>query len=116
GFVHHLVDVYDRLAREGIEDLLERRTADDAVAQRLDDLARFDNRLRFDAVDRAAVDFVDDHVLRDVDETPRQITRVRRLERGVGEALARAVRRNEVLHHFEALTEVRRDGRLDDLT
>src|SRR4029077_16658034 len=38
-FVHHLVDVDDRLARERVEDFLERRTADDAVAQRLDDLA-----------------------------------------------------------------------------
>src|SRR5207245_1346768 len=34
--VHHLVDVDDRLARERIGDLLERRAADDAVAQRLD--------------------------------------------------------------------------------
>src|SRR6185436_2711426 len=114
--VHHLVDVDDRLARERVEDLLERRAADDAVAERLDDLARLDDGLGFDAVHRAAVDLVDDHVLRDVDETARQVARVGRLERRVGEALARAVRRDEVLHHFEAFTEVRRDGRLDDFT
>ena len=47
---------------------------------------------------RAAVVLVDDHVLRDVDETARQVARVGRLERRVGQTLARAVRRDEVLH------------------
>ena len=41
----------------------------------------------------------DDGVLRDVDETTREVTGVRRLERGVGEALTGAVRRDEVLEH-----------------
>src|SRR5208337_3483173 len=36
------------------------------------------------------------------------------LERGVGEALARAVSRDEVLEHREPLAEVRGDGSLDD--
>ena len=96
--VHHLVDVDDRLAGERVGDPLERRAADDAVAQRLDDLAALDDRPRFDAVDRAAVVLVDDHVLRDVDETAREVARVGRLERRVGQTLARAVRRDEVLH------------------
>ena len=50
-----------------------------------------------DAVERAAVELGDDGVLRDVDETAREVTGVRRLERGVGEALTSAVRRDEVL-------------------
>src|SRR5690606_28063860 len=45
----------------------------------------------------------------------RQVTRVRRLERGVGQTLTSAVRRGAVLEHREALAEVRDDGRLDDL-
>ena len=114
-FVHHLVDVDDHLAGERVGDLLERRPADDAVAQRLDDLAALDDGPGLDAVHRAAIELVDDDVLRDVDETPRQVARVGRLERGVGQALARAVGRDEVLQHVEAFTEVRRDGRLDDL-
>ena len=77
--------------------------ADDAVAQRLDDLARFDDRARFDAVDRAAVVLVDDDVLRDVDQTARQVARVGGLERRVGQTLAGAVRRDEVLHAPRAL-------------
>ena len=68
-----------------------------------------------DAVERAAVELGDDRVLRDVDEAAREVAGVRRLERGVGEALTRAVRRDEVLEHAETLAEVRGDRRLDDL-
>ena len=82
-----LVDVDDQVPAERIDDLLERDTADDAVAQRLDDLARFDDRPGLDAVHRAAVDPRDDHVLRDVHETPRQVARVGGLERRVGQPL-----------------------------
>ena len=67
--------------------LLERDAADDAVAQRLDDFARLDDRPRLDAVHRAAIDLVDDDVLRHVDETTRQVARVRSLQRRVGRPL-----------------------------
>ena len=80
--------------------------ADDAVAQRLDDLAALDDGPRLDAVERAAVAIGDDHVLRHVDETARQVARVGGLERRVGETLARAVRRDEVLEHREPFAEV----------
>jgi len=56
-----------------------------------------------------------DGVLRDVDETTREVTGVRRLERGVGQTLAGAVGRDEVLENREALAEVRGDRGLDDL-
>ncbi len=58
--------------------------------------------------------FGDHEVLRHVDQTARQVTRVRRLQRRVGQTLAGAVRRDEVLLRVEAFTEVRRDRRLDD--
>src|SRR5690606_27163223 len=106
----------DDRAGRGIEHRLERHTADDAVAEALDNLAaRVDNRPQVEAVERAAVDLLDDDVLRHVDQTPREVARVGRLERRVGQPLARAVRRDEVLEHREPFTEVRRDGRLDDL-
>ena len=88
-----VVDVGDDVAGERIDDLLERDAADDAVAQRLDDFARLDDRARLDAVHRAAVDLVDDDVLRHVDQTTGQVTRVGRLQRGVGQTLTRAVYR-----------------------
>ena len=62
----------------------------------------------------AAIVFGDDHVLRHVDQTPRQVTGVGRLERGIRQTLARAVRRDEVLQHVEAFAEVRRDRGFDD--
>src|SRR5262249_30734990 len=113
-FIDLIVDVDDRLTAERIGDLLERDAADDAVAKRLDDLARFDDGARLDPVERAAVVLADDHVLGDVHETARQVARVRGLERGIGETLAGAVRRDEVVLHLEAFTEVRGDRRLDD--
>ena len=63
---------------------------------------------------RAAIGLGDHEVLRDVDETARQVTRVRRLQRRVGQTLAGAVRRDEVLQDVQAFAEVRRDRRLDD--
>ena len=68
-----------------------------------------------DAVERAAVVLGDDGVLRHVDEPAGQVAGVRRLERGVGQALAGAVRRDEVLEHGQPFAEVRRDRGLDDL-
>ena len=53
-----------------VDDVLEGHAADDAVAEPFDDLAAgVDDRTRFEAVERAAIDFRDDDVLRDVHET-----------------------------------------------
>ena len=62
----------------------------------------------------AAVEFVDDDVLRHIDETTGQVAGVRGLERGVGETFTRTVRGDEVLQHGEAFAEVGSDRRLDD--
>src|SRR5688572_2110665 len=115
-FVDLLVEVENQAALDRVDDLLERDAADDAVAQRLDDLAAFDDGPRLDAVQRAAIVIGDDHVLRHVDETTRQVARVRRLQRGIGQALAGAVRRDEVLEHRQAFAEVGLDRLLDDFT
>src|SRR5690606_9622867 len=48
---------------------------------------------------------VDDELLRDVDETTREVARVSSTKRGVDEALAGARRGDEVLEHVEAFTE-----------
>src|SRR5262249_54256157 len=63
----------------------------------------------------AAVALIDDHVLRDVDETAGEIAGVGGLQRGVGETFARAVSGDEVFQHGEAFAEVRGDGRFHDL-
>ena len=64
----------------------------------------------------AAVVVADDELLRDVDEPAGQVPGVGGTERSVGETLAGTVRRDEVLEHGEALTEVALDRPWDDLT
>ena len=76
-----------------ILDVLGRHVADDALRQRLDDVLAFLEGADLETHDRAAILLGDRHVLRDVHEAARQITRVGRLERRVGETLAGAVRR-----------------------
>ena len=68
-----------------------------------------------DAVHRVAVFLRDDDVLRDVHELTREVAGVGRLEGRVGETLAGAVGRNEVLENREAFAERSRDRALDDV-
>ena len=90
-------------------------TAKNAFGQRGDHLAAVDHGLHGDAPLGAAIFRRDDAVVGHVDKTPRQITRVGGLQRGIGQALARAVRRIEVFEHGQPFLEVRKDRRLDDL-
>src|SRR5437763_8365463 len=63
----------------------------------------------------AAIGFANDDVLRDVDETPGQVSGVRRAERPVCESLARAVGRDEVLQHRQPFAEIRFDRPRDNV-
>src|ERR1019366_6108022 len=108
-----LIDVNDDVAFV-VLDLLQRDAAHDTVAQRLDDFARLHDGGDVDAIDRAAIVFADDHVLRHVHQTPGQIARIRGLESGIGQALAGAVGGDEVLQHRQAFAEVGGDRGLDD--
>src|SRR5581483_1038753 len=112
-FRNLLVDVDDQVAVV-VLDLLERHAADDAVTQRLDNLAGFHDALHIDAIDRAAIVFADDDVLRHVDQATRQVTGIGCLECRIRQTFARSVRRNEVLQNVESFAEVRGNGRLDD--
>ncbi|SHV88572.1 Uncharacterised protein [Mycobacteroides abscessus subsp. abscessus] len=69
-----------------------------------------------DATFGAAVVLADDDVLRDVDQTTGQVTRVRGTKRGVRQALTSAVRVDEVLENGQALTEGGLDRTRDVLT
>src|ERR1019366_2379448 len=112
-FGDFLVDVNDDVAFV-VLDLLQRDAAHDTVTQRLDDLARLHDGGDVDAIDRAAIVFADDHVLRHVHQAPGQVARIRRLESGIGQSLAGAVGGDEVLQHRQAFAEVRRNRGLDD--
>jgi hypothetical protein len=67
-----VVDVDDHPAVV-ILDFLKRHAAHNAVAQRFDDLAGFDDTGDVDAIDGAAIVFADDYVLCHVNQTPRQV-------------------------------------------
>src|SRR5882757_6651616 len=114
--VDHLVGGDQHFAGERVVDIFECDASEHAVAEPFDYLAAFDQRRHLDSVERAAVVLDNDRVLRNVDQAAGQVSRVRGLERGVGEALARAVSRDEVLQHRESLAEIRGNWSLDDFT
>ena len=89
----------DLLAGERIVDVVDRGTAEDALAERLDDLVLVLDRGGDQAAQRAAVFLGDDDVVGDVHQAAGQVTGVRRLEGGVGQTLTGAVRGDEVLEH-----------------
>jgi len=75
-FGDFLADVDDDRALE-VLDLVEGNAAHDAVAERLDFDAGFDDGLDINAVGSAAIALVDDHVLRDVDEAAGEVAGIR---------------------------------------
>src|SRR5207248_10916590 len=91
-----------------------RHAAHNAIAHRLDNFARFNDRADVDAIHRAAILLADDYVLRYVNQPAREIAGVGRLERRIRQTLTSAVRRDEVFEHVQAFAEVGRDWRLDD--
>ena len=104
----HRGDVFPGL--EGAR-VFEQAAADEVLV----DLALVVVQRVHDALGGTAVDLAHDDVLRDVDQTTGQISRVGGTQRGVGQALAGAVRRDEVLEHRQAFAEVRLDRTVDDV-
>src|SRR6185369_3245515 len=78
-FGDFLVDVDDDVAFI-VPLIFERHAAHDAVAQGFDDFAGFDDRLHVNTFGGAAIVFANDHVLRHVDETAREVARIGRLQ------------------------------------
>ena len=97
-----------------VDDRLGQHATQYAVTQTLDHVAAFNYRLNFKAARRAAVFFVDDHVLRDVHQTAGEVTGVRRFQCGIGQTFARTVGGDEVLQDVQALAEVRGNRCFDD--
>src|ERR1700691_1875780 len=102
------------LAVQGIDNVDCGGATQDAVGQGRDHFAALDHGAHGEALGGAAIDLGDDGVLRHVHQAAGQVARIRRLQGGVGQTLARAVRRIEVFEHGQAFLEVRDDRRLDD--
>ena len=105
----------EKFVARRIAHVFSRGAAEDTALQRGHDLAGIDDSAHLDATRGAAVLIGDDAVLRHVDQAAGQITGICGLERRVGEAFARAVRRVEVLEHREPFLEVGDDRAFDDL-
>ena len=106
----------DQFARVRVVHVVHGGTSDNAFVEGLHHVfIALDGRSR-QAAKRAAVLFADDHVLRYVDQTTRQVTGVGRLQCGIGQTFTGTVRRDEVLQYRQTLFEVRKDRVFDDLT
>src|SRR5437016_2092704 len=104
----------ERLLRVGVQDRSGGHATRDPLEERLGQRAFLRDVRHPDAARGAAVLGPDDHVLGHVDQPAREITRVRGAQRRVGETLAGAVGRDEVLEHGEPFGEVRLDRKVDD--
>ena len=98
----------------GVQDFLGRATTQHAVAQGFDDLAAFDDGAHDVTRLRAAIEFGHHQVLGYIDQTAGQVTRVRGLERRIGQTFTRTVGGDEVLQHVQTFAEVGGNRCLDD--
>ena len=110
-----LVLADDDFVGDRVDDVRPADAAADRVGQAdFDFFAAIDHALG-NPLGRAAVMAGDHHVLSHVGQFARQVSGVGRLQGRVGQSLASAVGRAEILQHAQALAEIRLDRRLDDL-
>ncbi len=103
-----------RFLRVRVDDINGSHTTQDAIAQRFNDFTAFDQGLHVVALRGAAIVLGNHQVLRHVDQTTGQVTRVGGLQCRIGQTLTRAVSRDEVLEYVQAFTEVRGNRRFDN--
>ena len=100
--------------RFGMQHLFRCGAPQDTVAQRFDDFAAFDDGAHHRALVGSAIFLGHHQILGDVHQPAREIAGVRRFQRRIGQALARAVGRDEVLQNVQAFTEIGGDRGFDD--
>ena len=94
-----------------LQNVFRGHTTQYAIAQRLFNITTLDNRGHGDTFEGATIVFGDDQILRNVNQTTRQITGVRRFQCGIRQTFTRTVRGDEVLEYVQTFTEVRGDCR-----
>ena len=113
-FGQHSARLDDRFLRLRMDHIGSGDATENTIAKRLDDFTTFDEGADDKTVLGAAIVLNDDQILRHIDQTTGQVTRVGGLKRGIGQTLTGTVRRDEVLKHVQTFTEVRVDRRFDD--
>src|SRR5690606_21512793 len=114
-FVEQRARLHDDFTGLGVDEVFGRGAAKDTLTKRSNDRAALYDRAHFQRPFGATVVHDHDAILRHVDQTAGQVTRVRRLERGVGQTLTGAVGGVEVFKDGQTFLEVRDDRRFDDL-
>ena len=98
-----------------MSDIVQRRTANDAVANAFGDFVVLAKWGSYHTAQGQAIFFCDDDVLSDVHETTGQVTRIRCLQGRIRQTLTGTVRRNEVLEDGKSFLKVGEDRVLDDV-
>ena len=118
---HHLILACYQFARFGVVIILKQESAGKSFCK-ADYLSAAEvgiaviNIIDVDAVGAVAILLADDNILRNVDKTAGQITRVSRSERGIGKTFTGAAGGNEVFEYIKTFTVVSSDGNLYRLT
>src|ERR1017187_8500865 len=113
--VNFLVRMNEKFLRASwVDNVVARKAAHETVGDLHHFVFAFEHGGDPDAVRRAAIPFLDDHVLRNVHELAGHITGIGRFERRVGQTFARAVRRDEIFQDGQTFAEVRQNRLLDD--
>ena len=89
-------------------------TSEDTISKRFNDVTTVDDRRHQQAFFSTAVLFDNYYVLRHVNQSTGQVTRVGRLESRISKTLTSAVSGDEVLEYVQTLTEVRSDRCFDN--
>ncbi|CAM7750305.1 hypothetical protein CICRMM096B_24365 [Citrobacter cronae] len=113
-FVQQRVTWNQNIRGTRLQNVFSSHTTQNAIAQRLFNVTTLDNRGHGDAFQRAAIVLSNNQVLRNVNQTTRQITGVRCFQCGIRQTFTRTVSRDEVLEYVQTFTEVRGDWRFDD--
>src|SRR5690606_9123772 len=98
----------------GCIDVLGSYSTKNPVAQRHNHVATFDQWRDQQTLIGATVYLGHNQILSHVDQTPCQVSGVRRLQGGIRQTFTRTVSRDEVLQYVQTFAEVRGDRRLDD--
>ena len=97
----------------GVGDVVDGDATEDALGEGADDLVAVFEGGADESAEGAAVFFVDDDVVGDVDKTAGEVSGVGGLQGGVGQTLTGTVGGDEVLEHGHAFLKVGEDGVLD---
>ena len=114
GFPDFLASLYDKVASERVEYVVNGSPTKNSLAKRLDDLVLVLDCRSHQASQSAAVFLGDYHIVRYIHETTGKITCVSCLQGGIGKTLTSTVRRDEIFQHRHSFLQVGNDRVLDD--